>query len=64
MRSLGLFVPDLHRLGDKAPHLTCCCLLHITGGVGVGVQGEAGGVVAQDAGHCLGVYAALPVAGS
>lgn len=49
----------LHHLRDKASHLICRGLLHGGVGVGVGVQGEAHRVVAQDAGHGFGVYAVL-----
>ncbi len=49
----------LHRLDHKAPHLLGSILLHIAGHMGVGVQCEARAVVAQDAGHRLGVYTVL-----
>ncbi len=43
----------------EAPHLLGGILLHFVGDVGVGVQREPRAVVAQDAGHRLGVHSLL-----
>lgn len=57
--ALPRFIRRSHRLGNKTPHLFRRGLLHGGGGVGVGVQSKARGVVAQDGGHRLGVHAVL-----
>ena len=49
----------LDRLGHEGAHPLGGILLHLVGDVGVGVQGEARAVVAQDAGDSFGVYALL-----
>ena len=49
----------LYRPGDEAAHPLGGVLLHLSRDVGVGVQGEARAVVAQDAGHRFRVYALL-----
>ncbi len=43
----------------KAPHLLRRALLHLSGGVCVGAQGEASVIVAQHVGHCFHVHAVL-----
>ena len=49
----------LDRLSHEGSHSLGGILLHFIGHVGVGVQGEARAVMAQDAGHCFGIYALL-----
>ena len=49
----------LNCLGYEGAHPLGGILLHFIGHVGVGVQGEARAVVAQDAGHCFGIYTLL-----
>lgn len=53
----GIFL--LHRLTDDCADGVCCVLLHLGGGVGVGVEREACGVVAQGSGEGFHVYAVL-----
>ena len=56
---LLLSLDFLHRLGHEAAHPLGGILLHLPGDMGVGVQREARTVVAQDAGHCLGIHSLL-----
>ena len=44
---------------QEIPHLVCSVLLHIGSDVGVGVEGEAGGEVAEDVGEGFHVHAVL-----
>lgn len=43
--------------GDKALHLICPAPMHGGGGLGVGIQSDSNGVVAQDAEHHLSTHA-------
>ena len=49
----------LDRLGHEAAHSLGGFPLHLIGHVGVGVQGEARTVMAQDGGHRFGIYSLL-----
>ena len=49
----------LHRLADDSADGVRCVLLHLCSGVGVGVEGEACGVVAQGPGKGFHIYAVL-----
>ena len=53
------FIALSNCLCDETTYLVRCRLLHIAGGVGVGVQGEACRIVSQDTGDCLYIYAVL-----
>ena len=48
-----------HHLGHEISHGFRRLVLHLSGGVGVGAQGEAHVVVSQHTGHRLDVYAVL-----
>ena len=49
----------LHDLGHKVTHGFCCLILDLSGGVGVGTEGEACVVVAQHTADSFHVYAIL-----
>ena len=49
-----------HRPRDEGPHLFRRFFLHLIGGVGVGVQGEACTEVAQHTGYRFHIHAVLP----
>ena len=49
----------LHCLADDCADGVCRVLLHLCSGVGVDVEGEAGGVVAQGSGESFHIYAVL-----
>ena len=58
-RSLIYFQIFLEVLGDEAAHPVRGLFPHVPGDVGVGVQGEACTVVAQDVGYRLDVHSLL-----
>ena len=49
----------LHDLGHEVAHSFCSQILDLTGGVGVGAEGESGIVVAQHTADGFHVYAIL-----
>ena len=53
---LGLI---LNYLLQKIPHFVGGVLLHLGGYMGIGVQGESGAVVAENAGQGFHIYAIL-----
>lgn len=59
MTLLPLVSGDLECLLQESAHLVGGVLLHLCRDVGVGVEGEPGAVVAEDAGQGFYVYAVL-----
>ena len=59
MTLLPLVSGDLECLLQESSHLFGGVLLHLCRYVGVGVEGESGTVVAEDAGQSFYVYAVL-----
>ena len=53
----------LHYLCHEAAHLRCGIILHLSGGVGIGSEGESGIVVAQHGGHSFDIHTVLECQG-
>lgn len=49
----------LHDLGHEISHSSCCLILNLSGGVGVGAEGKSGIVVVQHTVDAFHVYAVL-----
>lgn len=57
--SLSGFFTLLHDLAHEVSHGFSCLFLHLSGGVGIGSEGESGIVVAQHGGHRFDIHTVL-----